>query len=97
MGRVSIQVNPDNCRGCRRCEVACSWSADGLSNPRLAGIHIMKLEEKGKDYPVLNHQCEEAFCGKTLPWLDPAEEIPRCVATCLFGALVMEKGGYYDE
>lgn len=93
MGRISIVVKPENCRGCRRCELACSWTTDGFSNPRMAGIRITKLEDKGKDYPVLNQQCEDNFCGKILPWQDPTLRVPRCVATCLFEALVMGEGG----
>lgn len=93
MSRISIKINPEKCRGCRRCELACSWTVDGFSNPALAGIRIDKLEDKGKDYPVLNQQCEEKFCGKIHPWQDPNDQIPRCVASCLFGALRMSQGG----
>ncbi|MTI82645.1 MAG: hypothetical protein FH756_01845 [Firmicutes bacterium] len=82
-----IEVFPEKCRGCRRCEVACSWDASlGTVNPRMAGIRIMKLEEEGKDYPVLNQQCLDQFCGKVSPGRG-AEEEPLCVSTCLFGAL----------
>ena len=61
----SIKIIPENCRGCRRCEVACSWHDPGPLNPRLAGIQIMKLDEGGSDYPVINMECLERFCGKT--------------------------------
>ena len=62
-----IITHPEKCRGCRRCEMACAWTDQGLINPRLAGIRIWKLEEEGKDYPVLNQQCLDKFCGKELP------------------------------
>ncbi len=82
-----IEVFPEKCRGCRRCEVTCSWDASlGTVNPRMAGIRIMKLEEEGKDYPVLNQQCLDQFCGKVSPGRG-AEEEPLCVSTCLLGAL----------
>jgi len=86
-----IVVDEGKCRGCRRCEVACSWNDDGMINPRLAGIQIWKLEETGKDYPVLNQQCLDNFCGKVSPRRKRENE-PMCVTTCLFGALTMDQG-----
>ena len=83
---LSIQIIPENCRGCRRCEVACSWYNTGPLNPRLAGIKIMKLNEGGSDYPVINMECLERFCGKTHPRNKNKQE-PACVSACLFGAL----------
>ncbi len=87
---LSIKIIPDNCRGCRRCEVACSWYDPGPLNPRLAGIHIMKLNEGGSDYPVINMECLERFCGKTHPQ-NKAKQEPACVSVCLFGALQMHR------
>jgi len=87
MGNVlSIKIIPENCRGCRRCQVACSWHDPGPLNPRLAGIQILKLDEGGSDYPVINMECLEKFCGKTHPRKKSGEE-PACVSACLFGAL----------
>ena len=83
---VPIHVDQEKCRGCRRCEVACSWKAGGSINPRLAGIHVWKDEESGKDYPVVNQQCMDRFCGKEHP-ARRGGGVPLCVATCLFGAL----------
>ncbi len=83
-----IKIIPENCRGCRRCEVACSWCDPGPLNPRLAGIHIMKLDEGGCDYPVINMECQERFCGKTNPRGKNKLE-PACVGACLFGGLQM--------
>ena len=91
--QVPIRINADNCRGCRRCEVACSWHGPGPLNPRLAGIRIMKLEEGAKDQPVINMECLEHFCGKT----DPSSQdqyAPACVSACLFGALQIDWEGH---
>ena len=62
--KVPININSDNYRGCRRCEMACSWQANGMINPRNAGIKIHILDEVGKHLPVLNQQCYESFCEK---------------------------------
>jgi Fe-S-cluster-containing dehydrogenase component len=90
----SIKVVPENCRGCRRCQVACSYYDPGPLNPRLAGIQVLQLEE-GNSYPVINMECLERFCGKSRQGVE--EQKPACVAACLFGALEMAVGEGYDE
>jgi len=86
----TITIAEENCRGCRRCQIACSSYDPGPLNPRLAGIQVLRLEEGG-DYPVINIECLERFCGKVHP--GATEDKPACVAACLFGALsVTDKG-----
>lgn len=85
-----IEVSPENCRGCRRCEIACSWQDFGPLNPRLAGIHILKLDNSGIDYPSLNAHCLDRFCGKTLPG-SVESTLPACVSACLFDALKLNQ------
>lgn len=87
-GKPRIEICPENCRGCRRCEMACSWTGYGTVNPRLAGIRIWKLEEEGKDYPVFNQLCLDKFCGKADPRRKREDE-PLCVTSCLFGGIRM--------
>lgn len=88
---MRIVVRNENCRGCRRCEMACSWQPSGVCNPRSAGIRIWKEEEQGRDYPVLNQECTATFCGREEPWSPQGSGIPRCVAVCLFGALELSQ------
>lgn len=83
-----ILVCQEKCRGCRRCEVACARLDSPPFNPRRAGVHIMKLDNGGIDYPVLNAECTDRFCGKTLPGQGRENE-PACVSACLFGALTL--------
>ena len=90
-----IVVFQENCRGCRRCEVACSWQDNGPLNPRLAGIHILKLDNDGIDYPTLNAHCQDSFCGKTLPGTVRPNE-PACVSACLFNALILNEELNHD-
>ncbi len=89
---LSIKIIRENCRGCRRCQIACSWHDPGPLNPRLAGIQILKLDEGGSDYPVINMECLERFCGKRHP-RGKADREPACVSACLFGALQMVERG----
>jgi len=88
--KPGITVHPEKCRGCRRCEMACAWNPNGLTNPRMAGISIWKTESQGKDLPVFNQTCLDQFCGKEHPD-KPGSGIPLCVSTCLFGALTVEE------
>jgi hypothetical protein len=61
-------------------------------NPRLAGIHIMKLNDGGTDKPIINMECLENFCGKTDPSRGKPFE-PVCVSACLFEALQVDWEG----
>ncbi len=88
--KSGIIVHQEKCRGCRRCEIACSWNVGGITNPRLAGINIWKTEESGKDVPVFSQICLDQFCGKEHP-KHKGSGIPLCVSTCLFGALTVEE------
>ncbi|MFW6054302.1 MAG: hypothetical protein ACOC9D_00245 [Thermodesulfobacteriota bacterium] len=90
-----ILITPENCRGCRRCEIACSWQDPGPLNPRLAGIHIMKLDNGGIDYPVINDSCQDRFCGKASPG-NSGRNIPTCVGACLFEALTINQENEHD-
>jgi Fe-S-cluster-containing dehydrogenase component len=83
---ISIKIVPENCRGCRRCQVACSWHDIGPLNPRLAGINILRLDDGATDYPIINMECMQRFCGKQDTRSKNALE-PACVSACLFGAL----------
>ncbi|MFW5819631.1 MAG: hypothetical protein ACOCVE_07270 [Desulfovermiculus sp.] len=83
-----IIIHQENCRGCRRCEIACSWLDHGPLNPRLAGVHILQLDNDGIDYPVLNTECQDRFCGKLSPAASRNDE-PACVTACLFQALTL--------
>jgi Fe-S-cluster-containing dehydrogenase component len=88
---IDIQIKPENCRGCRRCQVACSSHDPGPLNPRFAGIHILKMDNGGQDHPVINMECMERFCGKQDNTKKHAFE-PACVSACLFGALESSAG-----
>lgn len=90
--QVNFLIDRDKCRGCRRCELACSYTSDGVMNPRRSGIKIKKLELEGKDYPMINQQCYDNFCGKEHP-KEKGKGIPLCVTTCIFGAIKLEGKG----
>jgi Fe-S-cluster-containing dehydrogenase component len=83
-------IETDKCRGCRRCEIACTWQ-NGFVDLTMSAIHVYTIDEKGKNYPVISTVCQERFCGK-LPLAQSENNreklpVPRCVSSCLFGAL----------
>ena len=40
----TISVDPSKCTGCRLCELVCSVKNEGIANPYLARIHVVKWE-----------------------------------------------------
>ncbi len=78
-----IQVIPDKCRACRRCEVACIAAHHGMTfkeamkhrDTLVSRVHVVKGENFKTT--VRCHQCDHA----------------PCVAVCATGALQQEKNG----
>jgi len=67
-----IVANPDNCGGCRTCEVVCSLYHEGVVNPELARIQV---------WPVgLDRYITEALTCKQC-------DGPECLLACPTGAL----------
>lgn len=59
-----IVIDVAKCSGCRRCEVQCSFFHSGKVGRSGARIRVVKIEERGIDFPVLCRQCLERYCGK---------------------------------
>lgn len=62
-----ILVDYEKCTGCRYCETVCTVQHEGLCNPSLARIKVMKSEMSGFVAPTLCRQCEDAPCVKMCP------------------------------
>ena len=67
-----IVANPDICGGCRTCEAVCSLYKEGVSNPELARIQVLKDELGG-------YICEAMPCKQC--------DGPGCLLACPTGAL----------
>ena len=67
-----IVANPDICGGCRTCEAVCSLYKEGISNPELARIQVLKDELGG-------YICEAMACKQC--------DDPGCLPACPTGAL----------
>jgi carbon-monoxide dehydrogenase iron sulfur subunit len=102
-----LYVSPDKCTGCRTCELVCSLKNEGVVNPLLARIRIVKDRFEGWHIPMICQQCQDAVCMSVCPTralsLDEELGIIRrdaekcincrmCVAACPFGAMGFNVG-----
>lgn len=97
-----LMIDYQKCTGCRLCELVCSVSHDGVSNPARSRIKVMKWEAEGLYVPMSCQQCEDAPCMSVCPVkaISRDEDIEHvkvdydicigcrsCVAVCPFGAM----------
>ena len=57
-----VEVIPDNCTGCRLCEMACSLRHEQECSTSKSRIKILHGKEWSFDFPVLCIQCAPAYC-----------------------------------
>ncbi len=101
-----IDVDPDNCRGCRLCEMACSLKHERECSSAKSRIRVLKESDWAFDCPVFCLHCAEAPCIESCP----AEALCRddqtgavlvndeactgcetCITVCPLHALVLSK------
>jgi len=75
---MKIWVDPKNCRGCLRCELACSFhkSKHKTFNPSLTSTRVARSNMTKRIQLAIDNNCD--YC--------PDEDIPLCVKACVFGA-----------
>jgi len=82
---MGIVIDPNMCRGCRSCQLACSYSRHGVFNPAKSAIIIEREINTDHTVPIiLPLLCN--LCGGN----------PACVAACPYAALTLnsELSGY---
>ena len=97
-----LKVDYQKCTGCRLCELVCSVSHHGISNPARSRIKVMKWETEGLYIPMSCQQCEDAPCmsacpvkaisrdetlGRVMVDYDVCIGCRTCVSVCPFGAM----------
>ena len=97
-----LMINHEKCTGCRLCELVCSVTHEGVSNPSRSRINIIKWEAEGLYIPMSCQQCEDAPCMTICPVkaisrdreldyvkidYDVCIGCRSCVAVCPFGAM----------
>ena len=90
------------CRGCRICELACSFFNFGSFNPKKSRIRVTKLEEPSIDIPVVCRQCTKCKpmtdcptgaltkhekTGAVVAALERCTGCGMCLEACPFGAI----------
>jgi Fe-S-cluster-containing hydrogenase component 2 len=103
-----LMINHEKCTGCRQCELVCSVSHEGVSNPSRSRISVVKWEAEGLYIPMSCQQCEDAPCKAICPvraiHRDAALSYVKvdydvcigcrlCVAACPFGAMNFDAVG----
>jgi len=105
--RYFIKVLPENCSGCRSCELVCSEIHNpGWTNPRQSMIQVKVEHRENKNDPRVCIQCEEHpcmdSCSEEAIRLHPTLNIPivdsetctacrTCVDACPYEYM------YFDE
>ena len=82
----ALVIRPENCRGCRSCQLACSFEKTGSFNPGHSMIVMERDLKHGRTAPMIKPiGCD--LCGG-----DPA-----CARACKYGAITYEKGPSEDK
>jgi Fe-S-cluster-containing hydrogenase component 2 len=98
-------VDYTKCTGCRICELACSAKKEGVFQPSLARLKIVKYDDLGVDVPNVCGPCEKAPCVDVCPvyamrrdpitkmvYLDEDKCIlcKSCVGACVNGVIQLD-------
>ncbi len=62
-----LVINPENCTGCRICELACSLFHEGRCNSAESRITNIKYEELNIYIPMSCQNCESPVCMEVCP------------------------------
>ena len=79
----ALLIDPDKCTGCKICEIACSFLYESVFSPNSSRIHILTLEQKGLDVPVVDQQCDVPACE------EKCHGEPVCVELCPTDAITL--------
>ena len=62
-----LQIQPERCTGCMRCELACSYMQTGGFQPAKSVIRVAPLERHTSYAPYTCTQCAEGWCMTACP------------------------------
>ncbi len=71
-------MDPGRCRGCLRCELACSWRHSGrrMFQPSISSTRVTRDNDTRRISMTIDSTCDG--CA--------GEPAPLCVQACVFGA-----------
>jgi len=96
-----VAVIPEECSGCRMCELACAIKHFGVNNPKKSAVRVLiTYPHPVVRMPILCSQCKRPPCANVckfnaLRWMDGVVTLDknacvscfRCVESCPFGAI----------
>ena len=85
-GPGTLFVRAENCRGCRSCQLACSFERNGVFNPGRSMIVMERDLVNGRAAPMIKPLgCD--LCGGD----------PVCAKACKYGAITYEAGSSQNK
>ncbi len=63
----ALRIIPEQCTGCMRCELACSYQQTGTFQPAKSVIRVSSLEAHTSYAPYTCVQCAEGWCMTACP------------------------------
>ena len=90
MKRFEIEINPENCTGCLRCQLTCSYLYTDSFNPSAARI---LFAASGSVSDLASDLASElaSELDISIAFTDECTKCAICADDCLFGALVKKK------
>lgn len=96
-----VAVIPEECSGCRMCELVCAIKHFGVNNPKKSAVRVLiTYPHPVVRMPILCSQCKRPPCANVckfnaLRWADGVVSLDkstcvscfRCVESCPFGAI----------
>jgi carbon-monoxide dehydrogenase iron sulfur subunit len=97
----TLNIDAEKCTACRACELACSFTHEGVFGPHLSRIRVVRFLDQGLNVPVVCVNCARPACVEVCPTgaahvdrsvpvvrIDEAECIGcgECIKACPFGA-----------
>ncbi len=96
-----LAVIPEQCSGCRLCELVCAIKHFGVNNPKKAAIRVINTyPHPVMRMPIVCSQCKIPACAQVCPtdalrWIEGIVQLDKenciscykCVEACPFGAI----------
>ncbi len=96
-----LTVIPEECSGCRICELVCAIRHFGVNNPKKAAIRVLvTYPHPVVRMPIVCSQCKEPTCAQVCPtdslrWIEGVVQLDdgtciscyKCVDACPFGSM----------